>query len=113
MAYPPPCPSRLGRRSNAMIQAPHVTGSATSEAAAEAIRPSAANLREVVQRAIISAGLRGLTDEEGIATTGLNPSTYRPRRIDLQRVGALVDLGERRATASGRAAVVWFAVGAR
>ena len=89
---------------------PYIAGSSTSEAAACAIKPTAGTLREVVLAVIRHAGLDGITDEEGIALTGMNASTYRPRRIECHEKGLIIDYGERRRTASGRSAVVWFAV---
>lgn len=83
----------------------------TSRDAAEAIRPEAANLRAKVYAAICNAGRDGLTDEEGIERTGLPPSTYRPRRVELVTGGMVVDSGRTRKTASGRKAGVWVATG--
>lgn len=89
--------------------APYIQSSDTSRAAAESIRPSAANLREKVLGAITLAGMTGMSDEDIANFTGMNPSTARPRRCELAEVGLIVDLGERRKTASGRSCVVWFA----
>lgn len=82
--------------------------SATSVAAAEQIEPHVGNLQAKVLSAIRFA-TNGLTDEQGIAITQLSPSTYRPRRIELQRAGLIYDSGETRLTLSGRKAVVWRA----
>lgn len=79
-----------------------------SVAAATAIRPDASRLRAAVLAAIAAAG--GLTDEEGIDHTGLSPSTYRPRRVELVQAGAVADSGTTRPTRSGRKAAVWVAV---
>lgn len=84
--------------------------SETSVAAAESIRPDANRLRAVVLDAIRRAGADGLTDEEGIAATGLSPSTYRPRRVECVQAGKVIDSGKTRKTASGRNAVVWICV---
>ena len=92
-----------------MTTAPYIAGSQTSEAAAHAIRPSASTLREQVLAAIRASGLRGLTDAEGEALTGIDGSTYRPRRVSLHEDGLIIDLGERRKTESGRSSVVWYA----
>ena len=78
--------------------------------AADGIAPVAKTLRALVLAAIQRAGEDGLTDEEGIAATGIGPSTYRPRRIDLAtKVGGfrVRDSGRTRLTKSGRKAVVW------
>lgn len=48
----------------------------------------------------------GATDEEIASGLGLNPSTERPRRIELARRGLVAEAGERK-TASGRKATVW------
>ena len=89
---------------------PRQAHSPTSIEAAEAIKPDSNRLRAVVLAWIRSRGELGSTDEEGIAGTGMNPSTYRPRRIELWRAGVIREGGER-LTASGRKAVVWVGVG--
>jgi hypothetical protein len=63
-------------------------------------------LREAVYAAI-SAAPAGLTDEEGQTATGLEGSTYRPRRVELVEAGRVVDSKRTRLTRSGRRAVVW------
>jgi len=85
---------------------PHVAGSATSADAAEAMEPRAGTMRARVLAAIRAAGWRGMTDEELIASTGLNPSTARPRRVELADAGIIVPSGTR-AVRSGLQAVVW------
>jgi hypothetical protein len=40
---------------------------------------------------------------------GMNPSTQRPRRIELCQRNLIVDSGTTRLTTSGRKAVVWKA----
>lgn len=80
--------------------------SETSMQAAEKIEKPAAALRRAVFEAIAESP-DGLTDEEGIEKTGIQPSTYRPRRVELIRSGHIVDSGRQRKTASGRNAVVW------
>lgn len=80
--------------------------SATSEAASIAIESAAATLRGQVLRAI-RATADGLTDEQVQAACAMNPSTQRPRRVELVRAGLVVDSGRTRATTSGRQAVVW------
>jgi len=50
----------------------------------------------------------GATDEEIAHACGMNPSTERPRRIELARRGLVVKSGTRK-TASGRMACVWKA----
>jgi hypothetical protein len=79
----------------------------TSVAAAKKIAPKASTLRDKVYAAI--AGSHGLTDEECQLELHLDPSTQRPRRIELVRAGLVRDSGQRRYTLSNRLAVVWVA----
>lgn len=81
--------------------------SATSVAAAEAVKPAAGRLRAEVLAAIRRAGRAGLTDAEGQAATGIGGDTWRPRRRELQDAGLIRDSGKRRTTGHGREAVVW------
>jgi DNA-binding IclR family transcriptional regulator len=57
---------------------------------------------------LLQATPEGLTDEEMQRRLGMNPSTQRPRRIELARRGMVVEAGTRK-TASGRNASVWRA----
>jgi len=82
---------------------------ATSRVAAFSVAGITGAQRRQVYAAIQCAP-SGLTDEEGIAMTGLSPSSYRPRRVELDRGGFVVQAGTRR-TASGRSAIVWAAAG--
>jgi hypothetical protein len=87
--------------------APSVRGSATSAAAADSIGPKTLNALQVkVLRFLETCGAFGATDEEMQLALGMNPSTQRPRRIELARRGLVVKCGTRR-TASGRNADVW------
>jgi hypothetical protein len=79
----------------------------TSIAAAEEIQADAATLRVHVHAYIKAMGEHGCTDEEGITALEMNPSTYRPRRVELVQRGLIVDSGKVRKTVSGRNAVVW------
>lgn len=90
------------------FDAPAQRHSQTSVAAADAIAPNAASLRGKVLSYLRICG--GATDEEGIEATGIPPSTYRPRRVELWRGGHIVDSGVTRPTRSGRQAVVWIVV---
>ena len=92
------------------FDAPRIRHSPTSCQAAESIEPIAGTLRWKVLEAIRNA-VDGLTDEEGIEATDMNPSTYRPRRIELQTARLIVDSGATRETKSGRKAVVWLTSG--
>ena len=84
--------------------APYVAGSATSHAAAVEIEPERANYRERVLRAI--ANHPGISDERIAEVTGLNPSTVRPRRVELARTGAIELAGFSR-TRAGRKCQCW------
>lgn len=87
---------------------PHVHGSDTSKAAAQAMPDaSAASLREHVYRYIKRQGAHGATDHEIQVALQLEGSTQRPRRVELVQQKRITDSGERRETPSGRKAAVW------
>ncbi len=90
----------------AVIDPPH-TPPETSRAAAEAVKPDAARLRQAVLRYIQSRGPAGATDQEIQAALGLAGDTQRPRRWELQKADLIHDSGQRRKTSSGREAIVW------
>lgn len=81
--------------------------SPTSIAAAERIEPAAETLRGKALNYLRS--VNGATDEQIQQALGLNPSTARPRRVELTEKGLVVESGEARKTSSGRWAVVWKA----
>jgi transcription initiation factor IIE alpha subunit len=87
-------------------RAPSVGGSATSAAAADSLAPKTLNAMQRRVLELLAANPQGLTDEEMQTRLGMNPSTQRPRRIELMRRGLVVESGTRR-TASGRMAGVW------
>jgi len=87
-------------------RAPSVNGSATSAAAADSLGPATLNAMQRRVLDLLQATPEGLTDEEMARRLGMNPSTQRPRRIELARRGLVVTCGTRR-TASGRNADVW------
>ncbi len=89
------------------FSAPYVSGSMTSREAAKLIEPELNALQVKVLNQIILTGATGATDAEMQIALGMNPSTQRPRRIELWRAGFLFDSGEQRKTESGRNAVVW------
>lgn len=82
--------------------------SETSIAAAKEIHPLAYGLRRRVYEELDLRGENGATDHELQVALEMNPSTERPRRIELVRAGLVCDSGERRRTAGGRGAVVWI-----
>lgn len=52
-------------------------------------------------------GEQGATDHELQTALRMNPSTVRPRRVELVERQLVIDSGRRRPTKSGRLAVVW------
>lgn len=79
----------------------------TSKAAADAVRPKAANLRE---RALFEIRLRrenGLTADETAHALGQDVLTIRPRIAELARMNLIRDGGQRRKNKSGKNAIVW------
>jgi hypothetical protein len=81
--------------------------SATSEAAADSVNPTAAaNLREQIH-ALIQKSPDGLTDEEIQDQLKLEGNTERPRRWELSKAGRIGKSGTR-ATKTGRQAAVWI-----
>lgn len=94
-----------------LFDPPSQAHSPTSKAAAIAIKPARQTLQARVLDLIRAAGYAGLTDEQIITILNMNPSTERPRRIELQEAGKIVDSGRTRKTRSGRNAVVWVISG--
>jgi hypothetical protein len=90
---------------------PFVAGSPTSEAAAKSIRGKrSTQQRQLVLDILTRAGNGGLTDEEGCALTGLEGDSYRPRRVELLKMGIVEHVPDTmRKTRSGRLAQVWRA----
>lgn len=78
--------------------------SPTSRAAAEAIAPDASTLRERVFRCILTNG--PVTDQEIQDLCKMDPSTERPRRVELVNAGRIYAAGKKR-TRSGRSAFAW------
>lgn len=83
--------------------------SETSVAASESMEPRAGTLRAKVLAHVRSKGNEGATDEEMQWALAMNPSTQRPRRIELEKARLVKDSHRTRLTRSGRAAVVWVA----
>ena len=80
--------------------------SITSRLAAIAAKPKAGTQRQRVL-AMLQCLPAGATDEEMQIALKMNPSTQRPRRIELVAAGLAQDSGITRTTRSGRRAVVW------
>ncbi|NBW15924.1 MAG: hypothetical protein EBR82_48865 [Caulobacteraceae bacterium] len=85
---------------------PSARGSVTSAAAADSLDGETLNAMQRRVLELLQATPGGLTDEEMQTRLGMNPSTQRPRRIELARRGLVVEAGTRK-TSSGRWAVVW------
>ena len=88
-------------------RAPAQSHSRTSKGAAGSIEPASGTLRGFVLAYIRGTGTRGATDEEIQRALNMNPSTQRPRRIELVKAGLIFDSETTRLTQSGRSAVVW------
>jgi len=88
---------------------PFQNHSETSKLAAEEACSMARTLRERVYREIAARGQVGATDDELQVSLAMNPSTQRPRRIELVTACRVQDSGVKRKTRSGRLAVVWRA----
>jgi hypothetical protein len=88
-------------------RAPSVNGSLTSAAAADSLSTATLNaMQRRVYEFIKWRGATGATDEEMQHELEMNPSTQRPRRVELARKGLIVENGTRRTT-SGRMAGIW------
>lgn len=68
----------------------------TSQEAASRVGPATASLSETVLDAIRAAGIKGATDKEISAATGLSRVTVSPRIAPLVRAGAVKPNGEKR-----------------
>ncbi len=91
---------------SAAARAPAVQHSITSMQAADSIDAKTLNALQRSVLEVLRQEPAGLTDEEIAGRLQMNPSTERPRRIELARRGLIVEAGTRR-TSSGRNAVVW------
>jgi hypothetical protein len=87
-------------------RAPAVPGSATSAMAADLLGTATLNAMQRRVLELLRENPHGLTDEEQQAALSMNPSTQRPRRVELVRRGFVVEDGARK-TSSGRMAAVW------
>lgn len=79
----------------------------TQRTAAVAAYPTTGTWRRKVLDAITDSGNYGMTDEEIQDLLRMNPSTQRPRRVELVEGGWIVDSQRRRRTRARRDAVVW------
>ena len=85
--------------------------SPTSVTAAEAIKPSAQGDRVRLLAYFAQCGGHGATDEQCQQALEMNPSTQRPRRVELANKKLIHKSGETRPTRSGRQAAVWVISG--
>jgi len=91
----------------AAARAPAVQTSRTSMHAADSLGQATLNaMQRRVYEFLVWRGATGATDEEMQTELGMNPSTQRPRRVELARKGLVVESGTRRTT-SGRMAGIW------
>lgn len=82
----------------------------TSKDAAAEIEAKARTLRGTVYSFLKISGPYGATDDELQVALLMNPSTQRPRRIELVELGLVKNSGKKRRTRSARWAVVWACV---
>jgi len=93
------------------IAPPCQAHSETSREAAESILESCNRLQKEVYEVILSRGEHGATDDEIQVALEMNPSTQRPRRIELDKKGLIRSTETKRKTRTGRKATVWVAAG--
>ena len=98
----------LEQMTESILSAPYQKHSETSKAAAKEIEGDAGTQRHKLFGWLYEHG--SATDEECQDGIPMNPSTQRPRRVELVRMGLVRDTGEKRKTRSGRSAVVWEVV---
>lgn len=89
--------------------APVTNGTSTSNEAAARIEPAAGTLRAQALDYIRACGEIGATDEEIQLALSMNPSTQRPRRQELEKLGMILRTSRTRPTRSGRSAVIFIA----
>jgi hypothetical protein len=87
---------------------PYQQHSDESRESAELIEPDAASLRGRVLAYVRKCGATGATDDEMQVALKMNPSTQRPRRIELWKADLVKASGIKRPTRSGRNAMVWI-----
>lgn len=90
-----------------MSELPYQQHSGTSREAALSMEQDARTLRQQVLDYIREQGVNGATDEEIQDALHMNPSTQRPRRVELMKMGKITINGTRK-TKSGRLASVWI-----
>jgi len=104
------CDGRQGGRDDVLptdYRAPFAQGRETSEAAADAISPTAGTLCAEILSEIRRRGDRGMTCAEVEEFFQLRHQTASARLWDLHTRAFVRDTGLRRLTSSGRRAIVW------
>lgn len=101
--------SITGTQITFVAPAPPTNGTPTSNAAAGRIEPTAGTLRALVLAYVRQCGEIGATDEEMQTALSMNPSTQRPRRQELEKLGLILRTSRARPTRSGRSAVIFIA----
>ena len=98
------------------VETPPHNETATSVAAAHAIKPKSSTLRSTILEFVRGHGSRGATAFEVQESLNLSGDTVRPRMWELRGMGLgdrpvlLEDSGRTRPSPSGRQAVVYVAV---
>lgn len=87
---------------------PRQRHSETSTEAAKSIKPHISGLHTRILALLKQRGAHGATDEEMQDVLGMIANTQRPRRIELQKKGVIVQAPMRRKTKKGRGANVWI-----
>lgn len=80
----------------------------TSRDAAKSILPKTGTQRARVFDYIVSRETFGATDEEICQALEMNPSSVRPRRLELLEANLIELSPQRRLTSSGQKAIVWI-----
>jgi hypothetical protein len=95
----------------------HQQSTATQQQAAKSVRATSGTRRQIVYRAFLEAGERGLTDDELGAALEASKDTRRwtygdfaPRRRELVARRLVKDSGQTRTASSGSPQIVWVAV---
>jgi hypothetical protein len=95
-----------------MVFPPHVyiskDATETSEEAAAKVLGRSGSQRRRVFDFITGQASYGATDEEIADRLGMNPSSVRPRRLELLHAELIEDSGIRRETSSQSKAIVWI-----
>lgn len=91
--------------------APYQKHSPTSREAARFVTRFSGTARERVFLEILRSGNSGITDESLAIKLNMNPSTVRPRRVELQQAALIQPALVTHKGASGMRATAWIATG--